>query len=101
MGYMAPLLEETTAELALKADLSDSTLIVLEQSTPAQWHRRGRDIGVLPTLTFDVVEKKWNELLQGVINLGVPVPAGTEYELADQLLLPKLLLVRVEGTEQA
>ncbi len=103
IGYTAPPAnyDESTLELALKADRSDKTLIVLEQSTPAQWRKRSRDISVLPGLTFDAVEKLWKGLSDGIGGLSVPLPTGTEYEIADRLFLPRLVLVRVEKGEQA
>ncbi len=100
-GYTAPAIDGTkTSDVALVTDRPGSTLLVLERSAPAQWRKRPQDIGVLPALAFDVVEAKWKDLVEGTATLG-PLPAATEYRIAESLFLPKLVLVRVEKGEQA
>jgi hypothetical protein len=104
ISWTAPSVDRRswTRELGINSlNKNKNTLLVLERSTPTQWRRHARDIDVLPGLTFDIVDRRWNELSAGSNDLGIPVPEDTAFILADQLFLDHLYMVKVEDSEQA
>lgn len=102
LTYTAPPAEERewAGELVLQSDRTDKRLVVLEKKTPAQWNKPSQQISVLPSVTFDAVERRWDDLTDGRVDLGAK-PENTDYVFAEKLFLPRVTLVRVESGEQA
>lgn len=91
---------EWSGELVLQSERTDKRLVVLEKKTPVQWNRPAQQISVLPSVTFDAVERRWDDLASGRSDLG-RLPDKTDYILAEKLFLPRITMVRVETGEQA